>query len=63
MNLLIFLRQLMADNFYRNPSIVVKDLTLVSPKTGKHMIDINVGQKCVVTSVNRTTGEVTLKWE
>lgn len=60
MELLILLRQMAANNFYRNTSGKPAESTLVLPDLKDHP-EYNVGQKYEIISVNRTTGEIGLK--
>ena len=59
MKLLVFIRKLIAMNFYVNPHVDKTQLCVLAKK--QHISELNVGQEYVVYAVNRTSGEVWLK--
>lgn len=63
MKLLIFLRQLLAWNFYRNPHTKYNGQIKIVLVDLRQLPDFNVGMaQIMIKSVNRTTGEITLDW-
>lgn len=60
MTILLFIRKLLKLNFYENPGTPKNDLEFVAVNL-KDLEDFNIGViDTYITSVNRTTGKITI---
>lgn len=62
MKVLIWLRALKAFNFFNwNKQLLTDEFSLIIDDLSNHP-EFNLGRIMIITSVNRTTGRITCKW-